>query len=51
MTMVKSGEIFFEELEKIENNLDDLGYLNGIKSRPRNICIPAPSACGIINWF
>jgi len=46
-TMVKSGETYYSD--KFE--LDDKGFLTGVKERPRNICVPSATGCGLLTYF
>lgn len=46
-TMVKSGETYFAETLEVDAN----GFLLNVKERPRNVCAPAASGCGLLTFF
>lgn len=47
MSMVKSGETYYAtELKQDENDC-----LIGRPDRPRNVCVPANSGCGLLTWI
>jgi len=46
-TMVKSGETYYSD----ELKIDEKGFLQGRKDRPRNVCTPAPSGCGMLTFL
>lgn len=46
-TMVKSGEVYFTEVIEYDDN----GFLIGKSDRPRNICVPSKTGCGLLTFF
>jgi len=45
--MVKSGEVY--NTDTIE--LDDNGFLMNRSDRPRNICVPSVTGCGLLTFI
>ena len=46
-TMVKSGETYYND----NFELDKDGYLLNVKERPRNVCVPCATGCGLLTFF
>lgn len=46
-TMVKSGEIYYSD----KFDFDDNGFLTGKSDRPRNICVPSKTGCGLLTFI
>jgi hypothetical protein len=46
-TMVKSGEVYSD----FAMNFDDNGFLMNKSDRPRNICVPSPTGCGLLTFL
>ncbi len=46
-TMVKSGEEYYVD----DLQTDDKGFIVGVSERPRNICVPSATGCGLMTFF
>lgn len=46
-SMVKSGEEYYTD----RLDLDAKGFIQNVSERPRNICAPAASGCGLLTFI